>query len=206
MNNQVDVSPSVGSRLRVLREERALSQRGLADQAGVSANEISLIERAGISPSVATLQRLATALSVRMSYFFDAVDETDVVHSRKGGRPKVASGGVAVESLGARLPDQQIEPFYLTLAPHADCGADHVVHLGQELVCCLSGCLEYEVQGQIHLLHPGDFLLFKAALPHCWRNPSDENAQFLLILQSPEPPGELARRHFARYPSVAHMG
>ena len=56
---------TVGSRLRDLRKERQLSQRELADLAGLSPNAISLIERDEQSPSVATLQRLAAALALR---------------------------------------------------------------------------------------------------------------------------------------------
>ena len=62
---------SLGDKLRHLRSERNISQRDLARLAGLSPNSISLIERDETSPSVATLQSLATALNIRMSYFFE---------------------------------------------------------------------------------------------------------------------------------------
>jgi transcriptional regulator with XRE-family HTH domain len=197
---------SVGSRLHILRQERDLSQRGLAERAGVSANAISLIERNEISPSVATLQRLAAALSVRMSYFFDGTAEADIVLSRAGTRPKIVSEGVTIEGVRSRLHEQQMEPFYLRLAPKASCGGDYAVHIGQELVFCARGRVEYEVDKTAYLLSAGDFLLFNASLPHCWRNPYDESAELLLVLQAPEPTEDLARRHFIRQPSVAQIG
>ena len=74
---------SLGIRLRNLRAARKISQRKLAQMAGISPNSISLIEREEISPSVATLQNLATALNIRMSYFFE--DEVVLVSMvRKG--------------------------------------------------------------------------------------------------------------------------
>ena len=196
---------TVGSRLRSLRQERELSQRALAEQAGVSPNAISLIERDEISPSVATLQRLAAALGVKMSYFFDTSTETNIVYSRAGTRTQVAAGGVTIEGIGSRLRDQQLEPFHLVLAPHADAGGQHVVHAGQEFVCCYRGCVEYEIDGTAYVLTAGDYLLFEADLPHYWRNPTEETAELLLILQAPEPTDNLARGHFARHPSVAHI-
>jgi transcriptional regulator with XRE-family HTH domain len=196
---------SLGQRLRVVRQERGLSQRALAEQADVSPNAISLIERDEISPSVATLQRLAAALSVKMSFFFDATTETGIIHSRMGTRAQVVSGGVTIEGLGSRLRQQQLEPFHLILAPHADAGGQQVVHAGQELVCCHRGCVEYEIDGTTYMLMPGDILLFEADRPHYWRNPGEETAELLLVLQSPELPEDQARRHFARQPSVAHI-
>jgi HTH-type transcriptional regulator, repressor for puuD len=189
-----------------LRKERGLSQREVAERAGLSPNAVSLVERDEISPSVATLQCLARALSVRMSYFFDGPDEASVVCAKAGVRPRIISEGVTIEGIGLRLPDQQVEPFYLTLAPHADCGRTQVAHVGQELVCCLCGHVEYGVDGVFYELDPGDLLLFNAELPHCWRNTTDETAQLLLVLQSSAPAGNLARRHFVGHPSVARIG
>jgi quercetin dioxygenase-like cupin family protein len=172
----------------------------------VSANAISLIEHDEISPSVATLQRLAGALSVKMSYFFDTTVETNVVHAKAGTRPAITSGGMTIEGLGSRLRDQVCDPFYVTLAPHADAGAGEVVHSGYEFICCIRGCVEYQIDGVTYLLNAGDFLLFKADLPHYWRNPTEENTELLLMLHAPEPTGDLARMHFVKHPSVVHMG
>jgi transcriptional regulator with XRE-family HTH domain len=146
---------ALGTRLRELRRERNLSQRDLAERANLSPNAISLIERGEISPSVATLQRLAGALSVKMSYFFDDLDEMHVVYSRTGRRPRIASKDVIIEGLGARVTGQEMEPFIVSLAPEADTCTTSVVHTGHEFVCCLTGRLEYVVAGTAYPLGPG---------------------------------------------------
>lgn len=201
-----DTGFSLGARLRGLRKERELSQRGLAELAGLSPNAISLIEREEISPSVATLQRLAGALGVKMSYFFETETLARVLRVRSGERPVIRGAGLTIEGLGARLADQQMEPFLITLAPRADMGTGQVVHAGHEFVCCLAGHVQYEIDGALYLLEPGDFLLFEADLPHCWGNPGDEVARLLLVLQAPDGVQEPARRHFSDYPSVTHLG
>jgi transcriptional regulator with XRE-family HTH domain len=197
---------SLGARLRDLRRERALSQRELAELAGLSPNAISLIERDDQSPSVATLQRLARALSVKMSYFFETETVAHVLHFRANQQPVIKSRGLTIEGLGARLEGQQMEPFFITLAPHADMGAGHVAHQGHEFVCCLAGQLCYEVDGVSYTLQPGDFVLFEADLPHRGGNPGDEEARLLLVLQAPDDTTEPTRRHFSEFPSVAHLG
>ena len=198
---------SLGPRLRSLRKERDLSQRDLARQAGISANAISLIERNEISPSVATLHRLATALNVKLSYFLEGdEDQTNIIHVKHSERPSLSSKGLVVAGLGQRLPGQEVEPFFIALAPGADSGRRPAVHTGHEIVCCLRGTIEYEIDGQLYLLEAGDFLLFEAELPHHWRNPGQEQAEMLLILQTPNGSNESVRRHFSEHPSVTHFG
>lgn len=196
---------SLGTRLRALRNERGLSQRELAQLADISANAISLIERDENSPSVATLQRLATALHVKVSYFFEEENNHQVLVARAAQRPILESRGVYIETLGSELRRQEIEPFLITLQPHAESGERQVVHTGHELVYCLSGQVEYLIDGQIYTLQAGDFLLFEAHLPHIWRNTTEEQAQFLLVLQSPGETAEPVERHFPHYPSLPHL-
>ncbi|RMG92765.1 MAG: cupin domain-containing protein [Chloroflexi bacterium] len=197
----------LGAKLRALRQERELSQRELAKLAGISANAISLIERDEISPSVATLQRLAAALQVKISYFFESDDaEDNVIYVKADTRPALSSRGVSIAGIGRRLAGQQIEPFFITLTPGAESGHQPVAHSGHEFVCCLDGTIEYNIDGNVILLEKGDFLLFEATLPHRWRNPANEPAEFLLILQTPGESDDPIRRHFSNHPSITHLG
>ena len=113
---------SLGEKLRQLRSERNISQRDLAKLAGLSPNSISLIERDETSPSVSTLQSLAAALNIRMSYFFEEETPSSVLHIKSGSRPKIESDGVIIEGMGKTLPFQELEPFLITLEPKAGSG------------------------------------------------------------------------------------
>ena len=62
----------VGHCLRKLRAERDLSIRSLAERSGLNVNTLSLIENGKSSPSVSTLQQLATALEVPITAFFES--------------------------------------------------------------------------------------------------------------------------------------
>lgn len=196
---------SVGERLRIVRSERDLSQRALAQLAGISPNSVSLIERDEISPSVTTLQNLATALHVRVSYFFETESEQKILHSKAKDRSCADSRGVCIQSIGSRIHEQEIEPFLIKLAPRASSGERQVIHAGHEVVYCLKGKLEYLIDGTIYQVEAGDFLLFEAGQPHLWRNPFDSEAEFILILQTPGATLEPIKRHFVEYPSVTHM-
>ena len=197
---------SVGSKLRTVREERGFSQRELAQLAGISTNAISLIERDENSPSVSTLQSLAGALNVKMSYFFDEHEPTQVLHVKAKNRPVISSKGVQIEGLDGKLNYQEMEPFVVSLEPNSGSGERQVVHTGHELVYCLGGNVEYLIDGQIYSLEVGDILLFEAHLPHLWRNVTDENATILLILQATGQTDQSVERHFSDYPSLRHIG
>jgi transcriptional regulator with XRE-family HTH domain len=196
---------SVGERLRALRTERNLSQRALAQVANISTNSVSLIERSEISPSVATLQNLATALHVRVSYFFEDESELSILHIKARQRAVVESQGVHIESTGSRIRSQEVEPFFVRLAPHTSSGERQVIHAGHEVVYCLEGQFEYLIDGTTYQIDAGDFLIFEADLPHLWRNPYDDLAEFILILQTPGATLEPIKRHFVEYPSVIHI-
>ena len=174
--------PDVGARVRALRAERGLSLRALAEMCELSPNAISLVERGISSPTVSTLHRLAAALQVHITAFFeDRGENIQLVLSRSGERPYSGHGQTLLESLGSGLEQPIIHPFVATLEPGADSGPQEMSHAGHELVYCLQGEVEYRVLAEAYRLSEGDALLFEARLPHRWRNPGSSPARFLMV-------------------------
>src|ERR1700743_2658034 len=60
----------VGARLRYVRLQHGLSQRGLAKKAGVFNSVISLIESGQTNPSVGALKRILDAIPLGLAEFF----------------------------------------------------------------------------------------------------------------------------------------
>jgi transcriptional regulator with XRE-family HTH domain len=177
-----DQPPNVGERVRIFREQRGLSMRGLAKMCDLSPNAISLMERGVTSPNVSSLHRLSRALQVPIHAFFDEPQESaNLVVTRAGERPSSTHGQAQLLNLGSGLEDQVMEPFEVLLPPGASSGQQEISHTGQELVYCLEGQLEYKVDGRSYLLHPGDTLVFDAWLPHCWGNPGDTTTRFIMV-------------------------
>jgi DNA-binding response OmpR family regulator len=63
----------VGSRLRERRSGEKLTLKQLANRTGLSVSLISQIELGKSAASMSTLHKLATALQVKMTYFFETV-------------------------------------------------------------------------------------------------------------------------------------
>lgn len=132
---------------------------------------------------------------------------TSILYLKAGSRPKIENEGVVIEGMGKTLPSQELEPFTITLEPKAGSGGERqVVHSGHEFVYCLQGKIEYVIDGTVYTVEQGDTLIFEATLPHLWRNPFDEEAKFMLVLQTPNSSREPVQRHFSNTPSVNYIG
>jgi len=178
--------PNVGTCIREIREAKGYSLRALADRSGLSLNAISRIERGNNSPTVSSLQRLATALAVPINEFFETSTEYATILVRKNQRLRTRGEGVLFESLGSGLPGQMIEPFLMTLLPGAVGGEEPISHAGEEFVYCVEGEVEYLVNDEWHRLEAGDSLLFQSPQPHMCRNTSLNQAIVLLIILAAE--------------------
>ncbi|MBS3750214.1 MAG: helix-turn-helix domain-containing protein [Anaerolineales bacterium] len=176
-------SVDVGERLRELREERDLSIRAVGRLSGLSANALSVIERGKSSPSVSTLYKIADALEVPVTAFFqEKRAQHEVVVIKASQRNRIPFHRGVWEDLGGEQFSGKVEPFMLTLEVGASSGRFPINHTGHELVFCLRGQLEYEVEGETYLLEAGDCLLFSAALNHEWRNPGKTVTNALFVI------------------------
>jgi transcriptional regulator with XRE-family HTH domain len=198
-------SIDVGSRLRDLRQERAMSMRSLAKASGLSTNALSMIERGRTSPSVSTLYKISDALGVPITAFF-RVDppRQNVVYRRSTQRSRLNMPRGIWGGLGGEQFTGGVEPMLLTLDPGANSGQFQILHTGHEFVLCLSGQLEYEVEKERFLLDPGDSLLFAARLEHRWRNSNKGVTRVVIVLsgfEKEERPSEYHQKVAADKPA-----
>jgi transcriptional regulator with XRE-family HTH domain len=173
----------VGARLRELRVARGKSMRALARTSGLSTNALSMIERGRTSPSVSTLYKIADALEVPITAFFRLEPpRQDIVFRKSDERTRITLTKGLWEGLGGESFVGHVEPFMITLSSGASSGPFGMLHSGHEFVLCLSGCIQYEVEGLLYNLNAGDSLLFAAQLRHRWRNSGAETAIAVIVL------------------------
>jgi len=192
-------SIDVGARLRMLRAGAGLSIRALAEMSGLNVNTLSLIENGKTSPSVSTLQQLASALGVPITEFFVTGQGTNtVVFQKNGERPRALFEHGIMEDLGAGMTRFGAEPLIVTLEAKAGSGKNPIVHTGREFVYCLEGRVAYTVDTETYVLEPGDSLLFEAYLPHRWKNADAQPSRVLLVLCPLDDRDQPTQRHFGR--------
>ena len=71
----MDPGIAFGQVLRELRKEAGLSQEGLAFEAGIERNFVSLIERGINQPSIRVIFKLSAALQISASTMLSLVEE-----------------------------------------------------------------------------------------------------------------------------------
>lgn len=69
--NIVDV---FGARLQEIRKSKGISQEKLAEMSGLHRTYISSLERGARNPTITTLQSLAIALNVKISFLLEGID------------------------------------------------------------------------------------------------------------------------------------
>ena len=188
---------NVGIALQELRAMRGLSVRALAEKSGLAVNTLSLIQNNKISPSVSTLQSLASALDVPLTEFFEhGSRKSRIVHNKGTEHKGAAFAHGTLKDLGAGMLSRTIAPFLVTVNPGANSGAQPIVHTGHEFVFCLEGRIVYIVEDKTYLLEEGDSLFFESHLPHRWQNVEAVPAKAILVLGPGDSRDEATGRHF----------
>ena len=206
--NGRDASPGngdevLGKKLRELRSVKGWTLKQMAEMSNLNINTLSLIEKDKTSPSLYTLQRLASALEVPIKDFFEPVDPaTPVVFVTADQRTKVHSEKADISNLGKGLKSSTLEPFVLTMEKYANSGGRTLIHSGYEFVYCLAGKILYYVQEVEYTLTPGDSLLFAAQLGHRWENIYGGESQLLLVLTPACGIVEQSKKHFYSFGGI----
>lgn len=190
-----DFGFDVGARLRDIRRQYGMSQRQLADQAGVPHGQISMIETNKSSPSVASLRKILGGFGITMSEFFepDVIEHSQVfftpgelrdLTSQLYQGPKAMSSMLTLKQVGdAKAYGLQI--LQERYESGADTGEDMIEHEASEGGIVISGELEVTVGGNVRVLKTGDAYLFNSRQPHRFRNISDRPAEVISACTPP---------------------
>lgn len=162
---------SLGATVRSLRKQATLTISDLSNAAAISVGMLSKIENGQISPSLSTLQAVATALNVPITALFAAFEEKrDCSYVRAGQ-------GVVIERRGTKAGHQYsllghalggavaVDPYLITLHEEATPYVGFQ-HEGVEFIYMLTGEVVYRHADQSYQLRPGDAMLFDSAALH----------------------------------------
>ena len=172
----------VGELLRRFREQRGISVRTLAASAGFSASFISQVENGQASPSIASLEKIATCLDLSLSEFFFVGEFRTAPVVRAGERNRIESGwsNAAIESLGVDRMSR-LQPLLITLRGGGTSGKHPHAQGREQFAFVVSGELTLELDESEHSLRSGDAVTIPAQTPFRWVNSSSEPAQLLVI-------------------------
>jgi transcriptional regulator with XRE-family HTH domain len=171
----------LGRVIRDARKVKRLSLEELAARSGVSSGLLSQIERGFGNPSFVTLTKIAVALDIPMTAFYQgpAGDRQAVVTKRDRKVLTLAYEGITYELL---TPDFK-GPFQLTrstIPPRFENSSRPMTHDGRETLHVLSGKLKMTVGDQTFDLAEGDSLTFDSSVPHWYVNPLAREVELII--------------------------
>jgi transcriptional regulator with XRE-family HTH domain len=162
---------AIGHQVRHHRKHAGLTVAELATAAQISPGMLSKIENGQISPSLGTLQMLASALNVPLTKLFSSFEERrDCSYVQAGEGVVIRRRGTKVghqyQLLGHSIAgDVVVEPYLITLSSDA-VPYTGFQHEGVEFIFMLTGQVEYAHADRSYKLAPGDAILFDSAAPH----------------------------------------
>jgi len=174
---------SIGRKVRELRTERGLSVRTLAARAGFSPSFISQMESDVLSPSIASLEKVAEELGVSLGQFFSSIEAAPREVVRKEERPSHESGWsksiVALLADGA--PGRKLSAVEITVEPGGASGKRAAFGAQEAVVLVLSGELTVRLRGQEAELGEGDSVYVSEGTEFSWENTGTERATLVLV-------------------------
>jgi len=186
-------SLGLGNRVRELRQKRRYTLQDLSAKTGLPK---TLLEQLGAdqhNPPVASLFKIAKALEVDVSHFFQEEDQEikvavtrpeQRITSVKRSHQQDGEVGYSYQSLEVHKAHKLMQPLLVSFDVMEKRDMVFVCHEGQECVYLLSGELEFRTPDEVHALKAGDCLYFDSDVPHAFRSLGDEPAQALIVVSN----------------------
>jgi transcriptional regulator with XRE-family HTH domain len=170
----------IGAKVAKARAERGWSLAQLSERAGLSTAAVHKIEKSGMTPTIASLMKVAAALGKSVGYFVEESDPAHPVTVVRGGersRLYTSKEGLVLENISGRYGPFWVAGAEAKLEPLADSGPEPMTHPGEELVLVLEGRMRFVIDGETYELEEGDSIHFRTTRPHAWANPDGQPAR-----------------------------
>lgn len=162
----------IGTRIKARRQSNHLTLKQLAEKVGCTDAYLSQIENGRVSPSIASLKKIADALQAKITDFFVESEDDDpvVLPPHKRLLLSLERWNAEIQSLVINPKNKRMHPFYTTIQPG---GGSHGLysHVGEEFGLVLKGELEIDLDGTIHRVRENESFYYNSSQPHSWTNP-----------------------------------
>lgn len=161
----------IGAAIRAIRKRKGLTIPQLCKGTGLSKGFISNVENNKTSPSIATLENIATFLKVPLPYLLLRKEQRMHV-VRKDERKHTTTGKekLQVEHLSAQGGLRMV----IVESPPGSSTGDHHAHEGEECHFVLKGRILAEQGEDSAILEEGDAFSWNASVPHKVTNIGDQ--------------------------------
>jgi transcriptional regulator with XRE-family HTH domain len=177
----------IAQNIRTLRTKRAVTLQQLSNLTGLTRSYLSKLERSKKAPPYSTLNRVARALGVDVSYLInekgDALDDPRIafVKEDQGKLVESTGSGYMYQTLASGKPGKNMEPYIIEASFDEKAIFQHE---GEEFLYVLEGTHEFIYDGKKYLMEKGDSVYFDSGVPHTGRSVGKKKAKLLAVMFS----------------------
>jgi len=185
MTEAATVHVELGERLRAIRQLRRKTLKDVAGAAGISESFLSQLERGRTNATIATLQRLATALGIDVSDLFGSVAARPRV-LRREALDFVSWGELGRKALLTPKPFHSLEVVVARFEPGGSTGDEPYTHGdSEELLIVVDGRVHVQLGADVYEVAVGDSVHYESSTPHRVANAGDEPAEVMFVISPP---------------------
>lgn len=181
-----DEIKAIGDRIRGLRDVFQVSAFTLAEEVGLTEQELVSYENGVNDIPVGILYSISQRFNVELTTLLTG-DEPRLrnfcLTRRDSGVTVTRRIDYQYKSLAYTFAERKAEPFLVTVVPKDDDSPVHLnSHSGQEFNYVLSGTLLVRIDGTDLVLQEGDSLFYNATIPHGMKALEGKETRFLACI------------------------
>ena len=166
--DDVERTRRLGAKIRILRKERGLTLKALAQSSGLSHPFLSQVERGLARPSMSSLHQISEALGTNASWLLAGSENTrEATVVRASDTAAVPASELGDMDGVRRVVAPEASPFQVVEFSGApDTFREYWVHDGFETIYVISGVVDVDLDGEIFRLVPSDSISYDTRQPH----------------------------------------
>ncbi|WP_430885956.1 helix-turn-helix domain-containing protein [Fusibacter sp. JL216-2] len=174
----------IGENIKALRLGSKMTLKDLSEATGLSIGFLSQVERGLTALAITSLEKIAKALEVDLSYFFPikSKNNSEILKSYEREVFQVENNQLIHYHLSNQLSKMNIIPKLVEILPMSE-DEDVPVnqHDGEEFVYVLEGVFTLILNNERHDLYPGDSAHFDSNQVHNWANFTSKTVKILVV-------------------------
>lgn len=174
----------IGKRMKSKRKELQMSLQELGEFSGLTASFLSQIENDQVSPSLNSLQSIASALNVPIFYLLTEELNGNVVRAEKRKKFYFPNTKIGYEMLTEDITKQMIS-YYIRLKPHMVRIAMPLPKPTEQWMYVVRGKLKIVVGDETFVLDVGDTIYYDGDLLTEFSSVSDEELEIICCITPP---------------------
>lgn len=176
---------NIGQNIKKLRTELNLTLKDVSEETGLSIGFLSQFERGLTTIAIDSLDKIARALNVDLTYFFEKAptkDDNIVLRSYEREVFQIDHSHIIHYHLTNNLDNKDLLPRLIEILPSTiEENVKAYQHKGEEFIYVLEGIVTLIINEREYQLYPGDSAHYDSTSAHNWANYTNKTVKLIVV-------------------------